>query len=266
MYTVIGALTERFHDLAILGISAAAFGLFGLAISWLAHHVWFRFWPVRGAEDRKLADTVQTSLLGFSAFVLALAVTSVLTNLSRVEEATLQEASTLGDLDRELQGLGEPAAAARRILADYVRDVSTDEWRLLAHGEPRLSPLAGRDLDRLWAEIRGLQRDERLTPPQIRDTLDKYQMSISTLRTQRLAEATKSIPSIFWVIILVFVAGASFMNGRDTLHRFGLQVLVLHMAAIGLVVALIVIIDNPFRGSTSVSPSIIAKALDPRTT
>ncbi|MCA0303830.1 MAG: DUF4239 domain-containing protein [Proteobacteria bacterium] len=262
MPPVFSLLTEGFHDLTILAIVAALFAVFGLVVSWLAHHVWFRFWPVRGEEDHKLADTVQTSLLGFSAFVLALATTAVLANLSRVEEQALQEATNIAGLDRELGALGAPAAAARQALADYVKHVATDEWPRLARPEPGLSPLAGQDLDRLWAGIRGVQRNESLAPPQVRDTLDKYQMAIATSRTQRLAEATKSIPAIFWVIILVFVGAAAFMNGRNRLHRYGLQVMVIHMAAIGLVVALILVVDNPFRGSTSVSPAIIARALD----
>ena len=145
-----------------------------------------------------------------------------------------------------------------------MKDVSTDEWRLLSRVEPSLSPKARQDLDMLWREIRALQRTEGLTPPQVRDTLDKYQMSIATHRTQRFAEATKSLPPIFWVIIVVFVGAASFMNGRNTLHRYGLHIMVLHMSAIGMVVALILIVDNPFRGTTSVSPSIIGNALEPR--
>lgn len=262
MPRLMSLLTDGLHDIAILAVVAALFATFGLLVSWLAHHVWFRFWPVRGEEDNKLADTVQTSLLGFSAFVLALATTNVLSNLSRVEESALQEAATIRSLDRELTLQGAPAAAARQALADYTRHVSTDEWARLSRAEPSLSPLAAQDLDRLWAEIRKLQRLEGTMTTRIREVLDKYQGEITTWRTQRLAEATKSIPSIFWVIIVVFVGAAAFMNGRNTLHRYGLQVMVLHMAAIGMVVALILIVDNPFRGSTSVNPSAIGSALE----
>lgn len=53
------------------------------------------------------------------------------------------------------------------------------------------------------------------------------------------------------------------MNGRNTLRRFGVHLIVIHMSAIGILVALIVIVDNPFRGATSVSASIIADAVKP---
>lgn len=261
MSYLVGTLAERLNDFAILAIAAVIFGSGGALISYVAHRVWFRRWHAKGAEDSKMAETVQTSLLGFSGFVLALAVTSVLSNLSQVEEAALQEASAIAGLDRELAGQGDRAATARQILVDYTKDVAADEWPRLAKSRPALSPLARRDLDRLWAEIRLIQSDERQTPQQVRDALDRYFAAIEKYRTDRLAQATKSIPSIFWVIIILFVVAASFMNGRNNLHRFGVHLIVVHMAAIGLVIALIVIVDNPFRGVTSVNPSIIANAL-----
>ncbi|MBS0518401.1 MAG: DUF4239 domain-containing protein [Proteobacteria bacterium] len=261
MAYLIGALAERFNDFAILAIAAAVFGTGGALVSFAAHRIWFTRWPVRGEEDKKIADTVQTSLLGFSAFVLALAVTNVLSNLSQVGEAARLEASDIAGLDRELGALGERATAARQALADYVRDVATDEWPRLAQVQPTLSPAATRDIARLWTGIRQLQSDPRLTPEHIRDALDRYFGNIEKARAERLAEATRSIPSIFWVIIILFVAAASFMNGRNNLHRYGMHLIVVHMAAIGMVIALIVIVDNPFRGVTSIDPSIIANAL-----
>ena len=111
-----------------------------------------------------------------------------------------------------------------------------------------------------------LQKLEGPVTSRIAEVLDEYRSEISSNRIQRLAEATKSIPFIFWVIIVTFVGAAAFMNGRNSLHRYGVHVMILHMAAIGMVVALILIVDNPFRGSTSVDPSIIGQALEGRST
>lgn len=86
---------------------------------------------------------------------------------------------------------------------------------------------------------------------------------IDTLRTSRLAAATISIPKIFWVILLLFVAAASFLSGREAPKRFGLQVNLIHMAAIGLAVGLVIVLNNPFRGQTSVDPAIIRNAVKP---
>ncbi|SJZ54219.1 Protein of unknown function [Enhydrobacter aerosaccus] len=261
MAYLIAALAQHLNDFAILAIAAMVFGAGGVFLSYVAHHVWFNRWPVRGEEDKKVADTVQTSLLGFSAFVLALAVTNVLSNLSQVGEAAYLEAGDIASLDRELGALGNQATTARQALADYARDVAADEWPRLAKVQPTLSPIVSQDITRLWAETRRLQGDAQLVPEHIRDALDRYLGTIERARAERLAQATKSIPSIFWIIIILFVSAASFMNGRNNLHRFGMHLIVVHMAAIGMVIALIVIVDNPFRGVTSIDPSIIADAL-----
>ena len=86
---------------------------------------------------------------------------------------------------------------------------------------------------------------------------------IETLRTSRLAAATISIPKIFWVILLLLVAAASFLSGREAPKRFGLQVNLIHMAAIGLAVGLVIVLNNPFRGQTSVDPAVIRNAVKP---
>ncbi len=84
---------------------------------------------------------------------------------------------------------------------------------------------------------------------------------IETLRESRLAAATSNVPNVFWIILLLLVAGASFLSGREVPKRFGMQVNLIHMAAIGLAVGLVVSLNNPFRGQTSVDPAIIRGAL-----
>ena len=263
MTSIVSFLAENQDDFAILAWAAIVFGVVGAVISFVAHHVWFRFWPVRSGADATLADTVHSSLLAFSAFILALAVTNGFANLAKVDEAVRQEALDIARLNRELGALGDVGAAGRQALADYARHVAGDEWKALSKADPELSPLVQRDIDKLWAEIRTIQRNESPALRQVGDTLNIYLMRIEQFRADRLAAATDSIPDVFWFIIVLLVVAASFMNGRNTLHRFGVHLIVVHMSAIGLVIALIVIVDNPFNGTTSVSSSIIADALKP---
>jgi hypothetical protein len=42
-----------------------------------------------------------------------------------------------------------------------------------------------------------------------------------------------------------------------------LQINFIQMAAIGLAVGLVIVLNNPFRGQTSISPEIIGRALSP---
>jgi hypothetical protein len=86
---------------------------------------------------------------------------------------------------------------------------------------------------------------------------------IETSRSERLSAATLNIPDDLWVILLLFVVAASFLSGRETARRFGVQVNMMHMSAIGLAVGLVIVLDNPFRGETSIGAEIIRNALTP---
>jgi hypothetical protein len=248
-------------DPVILALAALLLGVLGGLISLLASRYWFLRWSSHTAQEDKLADTAHTSLLGFSAFVLALAITSVFSNLAKTEEAVRLEALEIHRLDRELAPLGPTAAQARQAIASYVAAVVADEWPRLAKRPVSLSPRAEKSLDDVWRGVRAVQRELGAELPQARDALNKYMLQIEQSRAGRLAAATNSIPDVFWLVIMVFIITASFMTGRNAHKSFGLQMNVLHMAAIGIVIALIMILDNPFRGETSISSEIIAQAL-----
>lgn len=254
-------LAAQLPDGAILVASALSFGLAGAALSYLSHRYWFRRWRSRSAADDKLADTVHTSLLGFAAFVLALSVSSVFSNLAKVEDGVRQEVLDITRLDRELAALEPASAPVREALRRYVTHVADDEWPRLSSRDPTLSPLAQADLDAMWAGIRALQKDAARVPEQVRMPLNTFLSRIEEARTARLAAATDSIPDVFWMMILIFVIAATLMTGRNVPKHFEMELIVVHLAAIGLVIALVMIIDDPFRGQTSVGPDVIRNAL-----
>lgn len=263
MSAPIDALGNALPDLAILAVAALAFALFGRAVAWLSNRLWFRRWPQRGPFDDKLADTAHTSLLGLSAFVLALMITNGLASLAKTEDAVRQEGVSIYRLDRELGALGPQAGAAKAALVAYARHVADDEWRRLATVPNTLSPLAQADLDALWAELRALQRSLDPSDP-ARGDLARSAERIEILRASRLANSTSNIPQVFWLILMTFVAAASFFAGREAPKRFGMRVNMVHMAAIGLAVGLVVVLDNPFRGQTRIDPASIGNSLEPQ--
>jgi hypothetical protein len=79
-------IANSLSDLAILAISAFTFGLVGGLIALLANRLWFRRWPKHSPYDDKLGEAAHTSMLGFSAFVLALLITNGLTALSETDK------------------------------------------------------------------------------------------------------------------------------------------------------------------------------------
>ena len=123
-------------------------------------------------------------------------------------------------------------------------------------------PLAQRDLDTLWTNLRALQQSLEPINPR-RGELSVYAGRIESLRRSRLAHSTTNIPGIFWLILVSFVAVTSFLSGRETPKGFGVQVNVIHMGAIGLAVGFVIVLDNPFRGQTSIASAIIGTALGP---
>jgi hypothetical protein len=257
-------IANSFSDLAILAISALAVGLVGGSIPFLAHRWWFRPWQKYSPYDEKIGDSAHTSMLGFAAFVLALLITNGLTTLSQTDKAVRLEATTIYRLGRELDTLGPPGERAKQALVSYVRNVAVDEWPRLAKLPVSLSPLAQQSLDDLWVGVRSLQEDLAKTAPtraDFRVDLSRYTSQIETLRSARLSIATLNIPDDFWIILLLFVAAASFLSGRATQKPLGVQINMIHMSAIGLAVGLVIVLDNPFRGQTSIGAEIIERAL-----
>jgi hypothetical protein len=99
--------------------------------------------------------------------------------------------------------------------------------------------------------------------PSTGGTLAALLDKLDDLRQTRLESATRTVPSIFWWLIGVFLLGAMVLNGRHPIDRASISLITLHMAAIGLVIAFIVVMDEPFRGESSIHPTPILHALGP---
>ncbi len=262
MADLVDSVANSFPDLAILAISAVAFGCVGGFIAFLSGRFWFPRWPQHGPFEDRLADAAHTSLLGFSAFVLALLISNGFSSLSKTEAAAREEATDIYRLGRELDALGPATRDTKQALVAYARNVAEDEWPRLARLPNSLSPRVQQNLDDLWAGVRSVQRGLDPANP-ARDNLSEFVKRIEILRAERLSATTDNIPNVFWLVLVLFVATASFLSGRETPKRFGMQVNLIHMAAIGLAVGLVIVLTNPFRGETSISPEIIGRALSP---
>ena len=264
--SAVDRVANSLSDAEILAISALLFGLVGGLVAFLANRFWFRYWPTHGPYDDKLGEAAHTSMLGFSAFVLALLITNGLSTLSETDKAVRFEATTVYRLGQELDALGPSARAAKQALASYTQNVAQDEWPRLAKLPVSLSPLVQKNLDDLWVAVRSTQENLAETAPSRSDyraDLSKYTSQIETSRSGRLSDATLNIPDDFWIILLLFVVAASFISGRETAKGFGVQINMMHMSAIGLAVGLVIVLDNPFRGETSIGAEIIQHALTP---
>ncbi len=85
---------------------------------------------------------------------------------------------------------------------------------------------------------------------------DKIMTSLSKLENSRLLRyqlATASSPRIFWVYIAMMLLLACVITGRTRLDLRRFAVMATYFGALGMVIGLIMILEQPFRGETSVS-------------
>jgi hypothetical protein len=246
-------------DATILLGGVVGTAAFALVLALISHRLLFSPRDAALESHSKLAEVVHGSLLAFAVFVLALVLTEVRSNLGKADDAELREASVVTRLNRDLKTLGtDEAAAGIERVKDYVRSVVATEWKTLAQRPPSLSIEADRSMTALVAQVNKVASSNPLAANALRGYVDK----LEDLRQGRLESATKTVPPVFWWVMAVFIVGAMIMNGRHTMDPFGTTLIAFHMGAIGLVVALILVMDSPFRGETSVSPAALIRAAE----
>jgi hypothetical protein len=252
-------LASRHSDAAVLITGAVVTVAMALLVALGAHRLWFAPRWDAIEEHNKLAEVVHASLLAFTVFILALVLSDVRSNLGRADDAISREGSVIARLDRDLATLsGAEAARARQSLRAYVGAVTVAEWRSLSQPQASLSPAAGQALATLLADIHATIAAHPHTQARLGGLADR----LEEYRQSRLETATKSVPDIFWWLISVFLIGAMVLNGRHKMNLTALALIAIHMAAIGMVLAMIIIMDEPFHGRTSLSTTPLTRALE----
>jgi hypothetical protein len=188
------------------------------------------------------------------AVLLAFIAVAVWQNFAQVASLVQTEANLVGDLYRDTAALPDPTAAALRdSLFVYAEVVAQDEWPAMAGGHADESG-GWQLLDRFHSQLVGfhsvdpgvafLQADMVKTLNQLYDA-----------RRGRFHAATATLPAILWCNLL---AGAVILMLFT--YLFGAPHLLMHVtmvsllgALIGLVLLLIVLLNNPFRGQSHVS-------------
>jgi hypothetical protein len=255
--TLLYKLIANSSDAVILIAGVIATAVLALVVAAISRRLLFSRNDAALEGHGKLAEVVHGSLLAFSVFVLALVLTEVRSNLGKADDMELREASLITRLMRDLERLGgEGAAAARDRVKDYVSSAVSAEWKALAQHEPSLADETSHAMASLVTQVHAVAADNPGAAVGLRGHLEK----LEELRQNRLESATKAVPPVFWWVIGVFIVGAMIMNGRHNLDRFSMTLIAFHMGAIGLVVAMILVMDSPYRGETSVSPATLLRA------
>jgi len=219
---------------------------------------------LRGSDKDSVdfATRGQSTVIGFLAIVLSFSLVSAQANLHAVETMVSAEASQINQLDRLLLRYGDPKVAQMRgLLAAYAQSIVGEEWPLLSRGDR-----SGLD-SRLSETFGQLSRAVFSIDPapgrqiEIYNQIPKEMDGLSESRGRRIEAADIRLPDIFWEIIfalLVLLVALGVMI-EPSLWRaiaMGGQAM-----AVALLLSLVFIYDQPFKGQTSVGPDAIVKAL-----
>jgi len=188
------------------------------------------------------------------AVLLAFIAVAVWQSFGQAEDLVETEANLVGNLYRDTSALPEPAASTLRDdLFVYAETVVQDEWPELSAG--RIDDTSGWQLlDRFHTslfEIRTENNALTLLQADMGRTLNR----LYDARRGRFHVASSGLPAILWWNL---VGGATILVGFT--YLFGVPNLKMHMsmvallgAMIGLILALILLLNKPFQGRSHVS-------------
>ena len=232
---------------AVVGI-LAALSVFGL----LLVHVCVPH-PIRRAHNEVAGFTI--AVIGvIYAVLLAFIAVAVWEDFRKADALVQTEANLVGNLYRDTVGLPDALATGlRHTLFVYAETVVQDEWPALAAG--RVEDAAGWQLlDKFHlalAQFRPADPGVQVIEAEMLRNLN----ALYDARRGRFYAAGEELPPILWWN-LIAGAGLTILFS----YLFGVPNLAMHMvmvamlgASIALVLSLIILLDNPFRGSNHVS-------------
>ncbi|KZE33764.1 DUF4239 domain-containing protein [Chelatococcus daeguensis] len=190
----------------------------------------------------------------FTAFTLLQAIN----RYREAETLVLREATEIMQLDRALRRLGPDAAPLRDALAAYGQSVVAQEWPALKKGQE--SAATQTLFNTLIESIHAVHQRMDIEAT-TREAIDDAADELLDIRALRLNAATTGLPAIFWHVLGSLIV---LLAAEALLFRFDWNLVVPkagYAAAIALLIALLVILDYPFRGEQSVGAEPITRAL-----
>jgi CDP-diglyceride synthetase len=250
---------DKLYALGDLGIFAL-FGGVAVACFILAPLIGRQFgWTVPNKDRDDYIIRAQSTVITFTALILAFSLVQAQANLRKTEELVAKEASALNTLDRQLIRYGEEGAALRPLLWAYASSIVEDEWPELRHGKRSLATSA---------KLTPLTRPVFQLEPQsgrqstIYAEMIKSVDEISDDREVRISAAAVRLPSEFWLMALILGVILVALSTVIEVAAYHTVSIAAQGLALALLAALVFCSDRPFEGDISVSPAPIAKTLD----
>ncbi len=221
-----------------------------------------RVFPIEARRQNNDVAAAMFSVIGVTfAVLLAFVVMLTFDGFAAARTAATSEAAMARDIADVSEGLSDPSRSLlRAALSAYLHDVIEREWPAQAEG--RIEDFGAAPLRRLD----GIARTCRPDGPAETDYHAALLTALARLQearaTRRLA-AGSTVPAIVWAVMLLggalTVASGSFVAAPNA--RLHLVMSATLAASGALVVVLVIVLSQPFRGSSRVSAAPFEQVL-----
>ena len=198
----------------------------------------------------------------FYGITLGLLAVGTWTTYADVEAKAEQEAIAVGSLYRSVGSYPEPLRSElQRDLREYVREVVDVGWPQQRHG------IVPTGASRLLASFQNhfLQFEPATETLKIvhADAYAQFNVLVER-RRGRLDSVNAGLPGPLWAMVLIgaliSIAMTWFFDTASKSMHMWMTILL--SALLGLMIFLVAILDNPYRGSVSVSPEALERVYD----
>jgi hypothetical protein len=213
-------------------------------------------------KQEALGDATRTIFIAVNLLVglfLSLSLNDLSDGLSDIRYAVEREAAAISDVHNGLKHFGTAEADDIQLqLIEYTKAVIDDEWLTLA--EHRLSDKAGTLLREIVSSVLRLQTNNQIEISswnRISEDID----SISDYRHMRLHHALNP-PPFFLLVVIFGIVVVMVCLGLYPLSRPLIILVSFYLSFVGLVVYLILALNNPFHGAPGVDTAPLTYVLE----
>lgn len=205
-----------------------------------------------GHSHNEIVSVFFASLAVFYGVAMGLFCVTTWQTFSDIESKVAIESATLASLYRDVSHLDEPLRTRLQDdLRTYTRNVIDVAWPAQRRGES--SAVNGPLIEAFYDSLASYEPRTEAQKAIYKETLQQFNRLIE-LRRLRLQSVGAGLPSSMWVLIVlgavVTLACCWFFDTQSL--RMHLWLTVMLAVLLGMLVNLLVAVDNPFRGAVSV--------------
>jgi len=213
-----------------------------------------------GEEHNSVFDTGFSAVGTMYAIVAGLLVFGVYSTFDDASKAAADEASNLILMYHNAAAFPQPQRdQAQQAITSYTKSVIEDDWPALADGKG--SPKTDQALDRMYTVWAPMEPGPQWS--------DQYSASVDELNTvlllrnERIDDSGAALNPIYWVMLFVgaFLTILHLVLLRMENRTMHLIAVGVTAAMLGMVLFLLIEVNQPFRGQISLSPARFEAAL-----